>query len=286
MQDNPLPGKPAALKENRSLERGLIVLETLAQNPAMSLSDIHRATGLPKSTLRRLLATLIKRRFIRHSISDRLFRIAVTLPDLSVEPVPPRLAVLADIGLGHALDLTAKIGWPSDIHAMTEHWSQIVETTRSVSPYGLYQVQIDLRVSLFGSAAGTVCLSEMPEDQVRALFDNPDIGPMQSPDRFNLTWPSLQRHLHKVREQGYGERIPNFIGEIVQFDKLSVIALPLRKQKEVAGAITLLWPKQFLSIEQFAKTYLQDLSDTVEKIENDLDNYTAKQKKLEKQLGE
>lgn len=126
------------LKENRSLERGLIVLETLARHRAMSLSDVHRKTGLPKSTLRRLLATLVSRRFVRRSLSDNLYRATVTLPDISIEPVPPGLSLVADIGLTHALELTKKIGWPSDIHILERHWMRIVESTRLASPFSLY----------------------------------------------------------------------------------------------------------------------------------------------------
>ena len=37
-----------SLKEIRSLERGLIVLEALAASRGLSLADLHRETGLPK----------------------------------------------------------------------------------------------------------------------------------------------------------------------------------------------------------------------------------------------
>ncbi|MEP2533416.1 helix-turn-helix domain-containing protein [Shimia sp.] len=126
------------LKENRSLERGLIVLETLARNQSMSLSEIHRATGLPKSTLRRLLATLARQRFVRRSLADKQYRITVNLHDLAIDPVQPGSALIADIALPHLLDLTSRIGWPSDIHIFEDHWMRIIESTRSVSPYSLY----------------------------------------------------------------------------------------------------------------------------------------------------
>ena len=58
------------LKENRSLDRGIEILETLAREGAMSLADLHRATGLPKSTIRRLLQTLIARKIVRRSLTS------------------------------------------------------------------------------------------------------------------------------------------------------------------------------------------------------------------------
>lgn len=265
------------LKESRSLDRGLLVLETLAQHSALSLSEIHRATELPKSTLRRILATLVKRRFVRQSISDKLYRIAITLPDIASNPVPSGLTIMADISMKHVLDLTKNISWPSDIQVLGEHWLQVVETTRTVSPFSLYKVQIDLHVNLFGSATGTACLSQMDEEKVRALFERRDVSSMLRPSRFGLTWNTLQEHLDKVREQGFGERLSNFKGAIVVDDKLSAIAIPVRSDDEICGSISLLWPKSYMQPKEFAGLFLEEFGSTIGKIESDLTEFNRKQ---------
>ncbi|MEM9106199.1 MAG: helix-turn-helix domain-containing protein [Pseudomonadota bacterium] len=267
------------LKENRSLERGLIVLETLARHRAMSLSEIHRETGLAKSTLRRLLATLAARRFVRRSLSDKLYRVTVTLPDISISPVPPNLAVVADIGLKHALLLTKKIGWPSDIHIYEEHWMRIVESTRAVSPFSLYQGQVDRRLNICGCATGLACLSEMPEEQVRDLFDTPEPKSRFCPLRFGISWEELQIHLETTRKLGYGTRHPFYFGETVMNDKLSAIALPLRRDGDICGGVSLLWPREFLPAKEFADRYLEDLSLTAAGIEADLDSFSQAEEK-------
>jgi len=46
------------MKQVRSLDRGLDLMEVLAREGAQTLAQLHAATGLPKSTIRRLLATL------------------------------------------------------------------------------------------------------------------------------------------------------------------------------------------------------------------------------------
>lgn len=259
------------LKENRSLERGLIVLETLARHRAMSLSELHRETNLPKSTLRRLLATMVRRRFVRRSLSDKLYRVTVTLPDISISPVPPGLALVADIGLTQALTMTKKIGWPSDIHIFEKHWMRIVESTRAVSPFGLYRGQVDRRLNIFGCATGAACLSELDEKQVRALFDDRSMEYRFRPDCFGITWHNLQDSLRRTKELGYGVRHLSYGGETVINDKLSAIALPLRRGGKVCGGISLLWPKGSMSPQEFAKLYLDELQDTAARIEADLD---------------
>jgi IclR family mhp operon transcriptional activator len=258
------------LKPNRSLDRGLLVLETLARHRAMSLADLHRETELPKSTLRRLLATLSTRRFVRRSLSDGLYRVTVTLPDISISPVPPGMSLVADIGLKHSLELTKKIGWPSDIHILESNWMRIVESTRSVSPFSLYQGKVDRRLNLFGAASGNACLSQMEEAQVRNLFDTADLETRFSPHRFGITWDILQQQLQDVRKLGYGVRSQKYKGETVINDRLSAIAKAVRLRGKVCGAVSLLWPVELMSAEQFAEKYLGDLTDTVAHIDNDL----------------
>jgi IclR family mhp operon transcriptional activator len=46
------------VKPIQSLERGLHVLAKLREMRAASLHDLHRATGIPKPTLTRILYTL------------------------------------------------------------------------------------------------------------------------------------------------------------------------------------------------------------------------------------
>src|SRR5688572_6467510 len=73
------PAMPHAA-ENRSLDRALAVLNVLSAHGASSLRDLHVHTHLPKSTIRRLLGTLIRHKIVRRSLNDRLYRANMNLP--------------------------------------------------------------------------------------------------------------------------------------------------------------------------------------------------------------
>ncbi|HEY8579406.1 MAG TPA: helix-turn-helix domain-containing protein, partial [Beijerinckiaceae bacterium] len=54
----------------RAVHRALDVLDYLSANGPSSLQRLHAGTGLSKSALRRLLSTLVQRRFVRMGLSD------------------------------------------------------------------------------------------------------------------------------------------------------------------------------------------------------------------------
>lgn len=54
--------KDYKVKEINALSRGIDVLNALTSLHAASLHELHKATGIPKSTLTRILFTLAKKR--------------------------------------------------------------------------------------------------------------------------------------------------------------------------------------------------------------------------------
>ncbi|MDJ0627001.1 MAG: helix-turn-helix domain-containing protein [Rhodobacter sp.] len=261
--------------QNRSLDRGIAVIEALARGGAMSLADLHRATGLPKSTIRRLLATLTRRRFVHRSLADGRYRAAVTLPDLSAEPVPPRLALIADAALPRALELTAKMGWPSDIQVLDGIAMRIVDSTRPASPFHLYRGQINRRVSLWGSATGLACLAAMPDAEVERLHRETEGDTTWGLARFGMTLTEFLKERALAQARGYGARLAIYLGETVLDDALHAIAVPLTLNGAPVGGLSLLWPRSFKSVAEFADAHAGALRRTAAAISTDLDRLSA-----------
>src|SRR5689334_6116481 len=97
--------------QNRSLDRGLDVLGSLSLHGASSLQDLHARTRLPKSTIRRILGTLISRKIVRRSLGDSLYRPSVALPaqDRTGE------GWLVERALPHMVALRQAIEWSCDL---------------------------------------------------------------------------------------------------------------------------------------------------------------------------
>lgn len=252
--------------ENRSLDRGLAVLECLSTSGASSLQGLHASTGLAKSTVRRLLSTLVQRKIVRRSLADGLYRSNIAIPAYGRTSLPNDEGWLVDRALPHMIELTQTIGWACDLHIFERTRSRIIESTRPLSPFFQYQRPIDLQVSVFGSAGGLAVLSTWPETKVLELAKDIGNHPVWGLKRAGLDNASLLAMLRLVRKRGYATRPKDYPGETALAATLNVIACPIVQRDLTVGALALLWPRGYLSTTRFAELHMRQLQGTVEGI--------------------
>jgi IclR family mhp operon transcriptional activator len=262
-------GMPRSL-ENRSLDRGLTILNSLSLQGASSLQDLHADTTLPKSTIRRILATLIRRKVVRRSLNDRLYRANISLPVESRRRATRREGWLVDCAVSHMIELTRAVGWSCDLHIFERRTSRVVESTRPLTPFMQYERRIDLEVPVFASAAGLAALSTWNDRAVLKLVDEIGDHPVWGLSRLGMTGRDLLGRLQAVRTLGYATRASQYLGETVNANKLNAIACPVLRGQNAVGALVILWPKRFLSVEKFAGIHLNDLHAATAAITADL----------------
>jgi IclR family mhp operon transcriptional activator len=256
--------------QNRSLDRGLTILGSLSVNGASSLQDLHARTSLPKSTIRRILGTLIQRKVVRRSLSDQLYRTNIALPIQRKQRAAQSEGLLVDCAVPHMIELTRSAGWSCDLHIFERRKSRVIESTRPLSPFFQYERQIDLEVSVFASAAGLAVLSTWPDREVMALVDEIGDDPMWGLYRLGQTTKQLLNNLRQVRARGYAVRASPYRGLSPLADTLNAIAQPVLRGRSAVGALAFLWPKGFLSAEQFASEHLGHLNEATAAISADL----------------
>jgi len=270
---------------NRSLERGLSILEALAQRRACSLSDLNRSTGLAKSTLRRLLAPLLAHHIVRRSLGDQLYRINIALPLIRGARTTPRTARIIEIASPHMIELTQRVKWPSDLHLRSGNRMCVVESTRALSPFHIGRARVDLDVSLFGAASGRAYLSALRNDEVGALIRSAGDHPAWGLGRLHTAAAEFIAELNAIRSAGYATRSPKYDGESKPPDRLYAMAVPIFQARAPTGALTLVWPRRHLRPEQFAKLYLADLAATAQRISSDLAKFDKQRTKTAPRPG-
>jgi IclR family mhp operon transcriptional activator len=222
--------------ENRSLDRALAVLNVLSANGASSLRDLHAHTHLPKSTIRRLLGTLIRHKIVRRSLNDQLYRANMNLPAFNRRFAHAE-GLLADHAVDEMTALTRAVGWSCDLHLFERTKSRIIESTRPLSPYFQFERHIDLEVSVFASAGGLAVLSTWNDPAIIHLAE--EIG---DDSHFGL------------RADGYRSDIP-------LANKLCGIARPIFHGDAAIGSLVMLWPRGAFTPQEFAAKYLGRLND-------------------------
>ncbi|MFZ8813042.1 MAG: IclR family transcriptional regulator [Thermus aquaticus] len=101
--------------EVRTLERGLVVLEALSTLGEAGLGPLAAATGLSKSTLYRLLQTLVRKGFVEEAggvyrVGPRAFAVGQAYPRQSLlEAARPEMEALAE-ALGESVNLGVMAG--------------------------------------------------------------------------------------------------------------------------------------------------------------------------------
>lgn len=251
----------------RGLERGLRVLEALEADPISSLDDLHRATGIPKPSLLRILQTLARFGLVSRRLGDGRYRTSTNLTRM-----PRRHARYERVAEAAApvLDrLCQRISWPSDLMVPAGDHMLIAETSQTQTPFLIKAGGIGRSVNWLLSAVGRAYLahcSEKEREDILARLRKSD----RPEDYLARERTRLTKILAETRQRGYGIRdtafVGGFYGTAPQDDGLAAIALPLLDRGRVHGSINILWVKTAYSIEAFVGRHLVDLQSAAAEI--------------------
>ncbi len=148
----------AAVPTVQSVERAVDILEALARGPA-GVSELAAATGLPKSTVARLLATLEPRGVVERLAGDTRYRLGPTVAELAGAVTPTRN--LVGVARPHLVRLTEALGEASGLSVADGYEVQYLDQVESPNP-----VQVrdwtGSRIPLHVVPSGIVLLAHWP----------------------------------------------------------------------------------------------------------------------------
>jgi IclR family transcriptional regulator, mhp operon transcriptional activator len=256
--------------ETRSLDRALTILEVLARAAPCSLHQLHERSGLPKSTIRRLLATLSRRHFIRQGIGDGLYRTNIALPWANDREFTATAARLVEVARPHMVRLTETIEWPSNLGIPRAGRWHLIESTRSISPFKMDRQKIlDHERNIFATATGLAYLSALDDARVLKLIHEQKGDHRWSLDCVRVSESALLRELKNIRTKGYAIRRKGFEAR-PDSRRYNAIAVPIDDGRRPVGSINVWWPRRYLSAERFARKYLAELKAAAGAISADL----------------
>ena len=183
----------------RAVERAVQILSSLDdEHPERSLSEIAQATGLPRSTVHRIVVTLLNCGFIERGADGEKYRLGLRLAGLG-------------LGVLHRLNFRREA---------LPYMQQLVERFQEICTLGVFDHGQVLYVEIVHSkhtltiaarvgrhlpahctASGKVFLALLPPEVVEPVLN----APLAAYTEKTITSPArLQEELETVRQRGYG----------------------------------------------------------------------------------
>jgi IclR family transcriptional regulator, mhp operon transcriptional activator len=196
---NPMASFPPV----RSVERALELLQCLNREPVSTLDALHRATGLPRPSLIRLLQTLIGKGLVKHAPQYGAYYVTSGVLALSCGyHSEPRII---DAAASVADAITSAVKWPVALAVFDADAVIVRYSTISQSPLSLLHSSLNMRLSLVSRALGRAYLAFCPPDEQRILVQS--LRQSEHPeDQAVHDAPALQAMLAQTRQQGYALR--------------------------------------------------------------------------------
>jgi IclR family mhp operon transcriptional activator len=239
--------------------RALQILRALNRQPVSSVDAIHKHTGIPKSTIVRLLQTLEADGLVRRAPQYGAYYLTSEVTALaSGYHSEPRIV---EASSAQAEALTQELKWPVSV-AVHDGDAMIVRySTIPHSPLSFFHSTINMRLSLVTQALGRAFLAYCGQTEQDALIEmlvRSSGGPIAGQEA------AIRHMLAEVRERGYALRDPRVRPES------STIAVPIFEDGRVVATIGLTWFSSALTIDQAVARFLPPLQQASAEISQQL----------------
>jgi IclR family transcriptional regulator, mhp operon transcriptional activator len=251
-----LNDKTAPYREVRGLSRGLNVLRALNEAPGgiANVTDLARATGLHRTTVKRLLETLRAEGLVHQKDEGTSYSLGFEVRRLSEGYIA---ADWIDQMAAPAMRKHLRaLSWPSDLATPDSGFMIVRESTHRVSMLSQHRATIGIRIPMLVSALGRAWLSCCSEDEREAtlalLRSRADAtGEMARDTAY------VQKVIRETRKRGYAMNR----GEWAAQASVIAISYPLRSGQQALGAINLVLQKDAVSERQITHHYAPLLSE-------------------------
>lgn len=240
----------------RGLARGLQVLRTLnAMDDGRATSQqIADLTGLHRTTVRRLLETLMEEGFVRRSASDDSFRLTLAVRSLSEGFTDTeRIATVAPPIMGQLLQ---RVAWPSDLTTPDGDAMIIRETTHRFSRLSFHRAMVGRRLPILLTAAGRAYFATCPDEEREDILELLRSGAGgEEQQAFARNDALVRKLIQRVREDGFGSNHGDWAAQA----KIGAVAVAISADERVIASLNVVFLSRAVSLEDAARRYVPEL---------------------------
>lgn len=233
--------KGSKIKNIQSLDRAIQILEVLGNNPSgMGVSELSRVVNLPKSTVHRILDTLLQKGYVEKNSEKEKYKLGLKIVELSNK-------ILANMELRsearpYLEELMNYVNEVVHLCVLRDGEMVYIDKVECPNPIRMYS-QIGRRIPVHCTAVGKATLAFLPKDEVIRILEMKGM-----PRKTQNTITDLQQllnHLEEVRRLGYA------VDDIEHEEGIRCVAAPIFDGTgQVVAAISVAGPDFRITIER------------------------------------
>ncbi len=183
----------------QSVERALVILEIVAENDGISLTEISKTAGLNKATVHRLLSTLISMGYVEQNEKTSHYEITFKLFQLGNNKVEQIDSF--KIARSYISELSNKI--EETVHLVIEDNKEVVYIDKFEPSNVLFRMhsRVGKRAPMYCTAVGKALLSHYTDEIIKEVWDNSEIKQL-TPHTLTEFEPFMEEIAH-VRSNRY-----------------------------------------------------------------------------------
>lgn len=211
-----------------AVQRALLVLRTLNDMRFASVGDVHRRTGISKSTIIRMLETMINEGYVVRDNFLGGYQLTSEVQALSCGY--DRTPILIEAARSATVELAHEIKWPISIATPCDGLMVVNYTTNSISPwsfpFAVLHMRLQMTVSALGRCYFAFCDDAEREELISKHHELRYVdGAPHGLDRLN-------RSIEQVRKRGYATPDALYHPKRLQF-----VAVPIMHQGRAVAAM-------------------------------------------------
>lgn len=236
-------GAPLGNYHTQALTRGLLVLECLGRDRGpVTLAELHDETGLPKSTLVRLLSELTEMQYAVRVDERPAYRLGHKVMRLGNSYLAS--VDISQVAGTYLTELSSRTRQTSNLGVLDGR--QVLHVAIEVPDRPLrFEAAVGVKADTYCTGLGKLLLSALPDDQ---LEDHLPVGELVKKASLTITdLTSLRADLEATRARGYA------FDDNEHSDGLRCLAVPLVSGGRTIAALSVSGPAAEFDAEQRAE---------------------------------
>lgn len=197
-----LPPLEEGEAKNTAVDRALQVLEAfLVDRERMSLAELSRVLNLDKSVIHRILATLVRRRFLEQDPDSKRYDVGLRMWEIGQRYMAA--SPLEELAQEALASVVSRHSYATGYVATLDgDQVVVVSTVRGRGPVNIY-IDPGTRMPAALTATGRVLLAYLPVDRLRRII--PRLSAQRRGRPGSRPVESLDEELKEILERGYAE---------------------------------------------------------------------------------